>query len=162
MSTYGQVMHDRRNEAIGKLQHLLNGAASESRDLTPEELEQADRIEADIKRFADESQRALRLAELAKAADELRGVVAPVVEESRAQRRDPSDEEMIREMFRGERRGFESRITPEYRALQSAGGSAIPTTFQESVTVYLRTLSDRKSTRLNSSHVSESRMPSSA
>jgi HK97 family phage major capsid protein len=44
-------------------------------------------------------------------------------------------------MFRGERRSFESQTREEYRALQSAGGSAIPTTFQETVTVYLRTLS---------------------
>lgn len=141
MSTYAQVMHDRRNEAIGTLRHLLDSAASESRDLTPEELEQADRIEADIKRFAKESERAQRVQALQASADELRGVLAPIVEESRAQRRDPSDDEMLREMFRGERRGFESRITPEFRAMQSAGGSAIPTTFQESVTVYLRTLS---------------------
>lgn len=141
MATYAQVMHDRRNDAIGTLRHLLDTAANESRDLTAEEQEQADRIEADIKRFSDEAQRAARIQELHKAADELRGVTAPVVEAARQERREATEAEMLREMFRGERRGFESSTTAEFRALQSAGGSAIPTTFQESVTVYLRTLS---------------------
>lgn len=145
MSTYAQVMHDRRNDAIGTLRHLLDTAASESRDLTPEELEQADRIEADIKRFADESQRANRLQELQKAADQFRGVAAPQVEQAREERRDPTDTEMLQRAFLNKSGEWESRhgdvaASMETRAMQSAGGSAIATTFSDMVIVYLRNL----------------------
>jgi HK97 family phage major capsid protein len=141
MSTYAQIARDKRNEAIGKLQLLLNTAATESRDLTAEEAEMGDRMEADVKRYTEEEARATRVAGLFSAAEEFRADVAPRVESARQERRDPTDSEMLREMFRGERRSFESSTREEYRALQSAGGSAIPTTFQETVTVYLRTLS---------------------
>ena len=46
--------------------------------------------------------------------------------------------------------------------LLSTGEDAIPTTLPETAEEKARQLPDRKSTRLNSSHVSESRMPSSA
>ena len=64
----------------------------------------------------------------------------PVSKRAREARRDPTDREMLGEMIRGERRGFESRERPEFRALQSEGGSAVPTTFAEQVSVYARTL----------------------
>lgn len=143
MTSYAQLAHDKRNDAIGTLRHLLDTAAAESRELTPEEREQADRIEADIQRFADDSQRATRLQELQKAADEFRGATAPQVEQAREERRDPTDIEMLQRAFLNKGGEFESRhgavaASMETRAMQSEGGSAIPTTFSDMVIVYLR------------------------
>lgn len=138
MSNYAQHAHDQRNSAIKSMQALLDTVASEGRAMTAEETEQVDRMEADAARWAAESQRALRAAELARVADEFRGEFAPRIEAAREARRDPTDGEMIRQMFRGELRGFTSKPDMEWRALQSAGGSAIPTTFYDLVTVYLR------------------------
>lgn len=146
MTSYAQLAHDKRNDAIGTLRHLLDTAAAESRELTPEEREQADRIEADIQRFADDSQRATRLQELQKAADEFRGATAPVIEQAREQRRDPTDREMLLRGIEAFQSGgvtsWESRVSPAYeeRAMQSEGGSAIPTTFADFVTVYMRNM----------------------
>ena len=188
MATYAQVMHDRRNEAIGTLRHLLDSAAGESRDLNPEELEQADRIEADIKRFSDEAQRALRMEQLQRETDQVRGE-SPRIEGSASVAVTPAPGSMLQAMFQrfraGERdqvfdlsadtgvmlrgfdarpldvhlramakvydmdireleqrmageRGFETRSF-EARAMQSAGGSAIPTDFLTSVIEYQRT-----------------------
>jgi HK97 family phage major capsid protein len=142
MPSYAQVMHDRRNDAIGTLRHLLDSAAAEGRDLSPEETEQADRIEADVKRFSDEAAREQRAAELQKAADEFRGVTAPVIEAARQERRDATDREMLVRALKSMSGGFESSVSESFesRALQSEGGSAIPTTFADFVTVYLRNL----------------------
>lgn len=142
MSSYAQFQHDKRNDAIGILRHLLDTAAAESRDLSAEEQEQADRIEAEIQTRASEAARAQRAADLQKAADEFRGVTAPVIETARQERRDATDREMLIRALKDMNGGFESAVSEEFesRALQSAGGSAIPTTFADFVTVYLRNL----------------------
>lgn len=138
MSNYAQMAHDKRNEAIGSLQHYLDQIAVEGRAMTAEERERVEKMEHDAQYWSEESQRALRAGALSKAADELRGDLAPRIESARDERRDATDAEMINQMFRGEIRGFTSTGDPEYRALQSAGGSAIPVTFYDTVTVYLR------------------------
>lgn len=138
MSTYAQHAHDQRNKAIVALQGLLDTVAAEGRSLSAEETEQVERMEAEAARWATESQRAIRAAELARAADEFRGEMAPRVDAAREARRDATDGELLRAMFRGETRGFTSSPDVQWRALQSAGGSAIPTTFYDLVTVYLR------------------------
>jgi HK97 family phage major capsid protein len=137
---YAQLAHERRNEAIGSLQQYLDQLAVEGRQMTAEERERVEKMEQDAQYWSDESQRALRAQSLTKAADALRGELAPRVEAARDERRDASDEEMLKALFRGESRGFTSFAGPEHRALQSAGGSAIPETFYDQVTVYLRDL----------------------
>ena len=56
---------------------------------------------------------------------------------------------------------FDSRVIVEYLDTMSPVGKLIPSSGRERASVKCWE-SDRKSTRLNSSHVSESRMPSSA
>ena len=137
---YAQLAHDKRNEAIGSLQKYLDEIAGEGRQMTSEERERVERMEHDAAYWGEESQRALRASALTKTTDEIRGDIAPRIETARQERRDATDGEMLKELFRGERRSFTSTGSEEYRALQSAGGSAIPTTFYDMVTVYLRDL----------------------
>lgn len=126
---------------------ILDLAASEDRDLTPEESETLDRARADAEARAAEIKRVQDFADLGKAADVFRATAAPHVEAARIDRREATDAEMFRLMWKGER-SYESlptisnrRESPELtlRALQSAGGSAVETSFADFVTVYERT-----------------------
>ena len=130
-------------------QDLMALAASESRDLTPEESEQVDRAFADVEARKAEIDRIIKFRDLAKAGDAFRAAAAPVVETARVERREPTDLEMFRTVFKhGGERGFmpsdailNRREDPNItlRALQSAGGSAVETSFADFVTVYERT-----------------------
>lgn len=138
--SYAQMAHDKRNDAIGSLQKFLDDVAAEGRAMTAEETERVEKMEQDAAYWAGETDRAQRAMSLGKAADALRGDLAPRIEAARDERRDATDGEMLRKLFTGEARSFTSFADPQFRALQSAGGSAIPTTFYDTVTVYLRDL----------------------
>ncbi len=150
LSSYAQMAHDKRNKAIADMRSILDAAASEERDLTPEEQEQIERADTDAEKYGAEAQRAIRADELAKVAAEFRGgenrVEGPAPREEQA-----SELDLIMRGFQAVRDGggfaYDAEKTPAlqpsatfFRALQSAGGSAIPTTFTESVIMFQRTV----------------------
>jgi HK97 family phage major capsid protein len=126
---------------------VMDRAADENRDLTPEETEQRDRAFADVSRLKGEIDKVKSFEELHSAADAFRAAATPVVE--RAQGRPASDADLFRAMLKNGG-GYDSRPSDrimrsqadpvtELRALQSAGGSAVETSFADFVTVYERT-----------------------
>lgn len=139
MSVYADEIRRQRAELEHKFQSRLDELGAEGRAATTDEAVEMDAWEADIQRLSDETRRAERAEALRAASDALRGEVAPRVEQARDQHREPTDREMLQQLLRGERREFESRFT-EHRALQSEGGSAVPTTFADFVSQYMRTV----------------------
>jgi HK97 family phage major capsid protein len=121
---------------------LLSAAATENRSLTPEEREQVDRMDSDLDQLLEERKRFEDRARIMAAADTFREEVAPRVEAARSQRREATDSEMIRAIVPGgmDYREFKFRPQSEVRALQSEGGSAVPTSFADLVSVYMRTV----------------------
>ena len=140
MDAYLHALKERVGSAWDAQKTLLDATLAEGRSLTAEEREQIERMDADLDNLLAEQKRYQARTDLIAATNAFRDEMAPRVEASREARRDPTDREMLGEMIRGERRGFESRERPEFRALQSEGGSAVPTTFAEQVSVYARTL----------------------
>jgi HK97 family phage major capsid protein len=128
---------------------LFDLAASESRDLTAEEQETVERAREDATNRKAEIDKVQAHIALGVAGDAFRANAAPVVEAARVERRDATDQEMLRILFRQEgghefrssSRVMNTREAPEItlRALQSAGGSAVETSFADFVTVYERT-----------------------
>ncbi len=116
---------------------ILDAAESEKRDLTAEEAERFDNLNADID-AKNERIRQIEAAEArAAAADELRKEYAAVLA-PKAGDRDPDDRTMLQRMFAGEIREFESG--PETRALTGQAGTAIDSSFYRSVAVYERAI----------------------
>lgn len=142
MSTYAQMAHDKRNKAIADMNAILDRAADEGRDLTPEDQESIEKAEADIKNWSDKRDQALRAEEYAKDAAEFRGsdrVEKAVVTE--APKLTESDH-FVRG-FANYKSGYsysvdDRQYASQVRALQSGGGSAIDESFSTQLTVYLR------------------------
>lgn len=143
-----QWAHDKRNKAITDMRDILDRATVEDRDLTPEEQEQIERADADAERYGAEADKAIRTEDLARQAAEFRAPSAAI--EPPASRERMAEVDHIRRGFEAVRAGgsyvWDIERTPEYqpnatffRALQSAGSSAIPTSFVENVIVYQRT-----------------------
>ena len=149
MSAYLDQLFESYRKAAKAGRDVQDLAASENRDLTPEESEQVDRAFADVTARKAEIERIQNFETLAAAGDAFRAQAAPKVEAARVERREATDMEMFRLMFEDSaKRDFKpsGRVlnTREYpettlRALQSAGGSAVETSFADFVTVYERT-----------------------
>ena len=145
------MVHDKRNQAISDMRAILDLAADEKRDLNPEEIEKVERADADADKYGKESDRAIRADELAAQAAEYRGITSRVESAPVAEQEAPVTEmDLIHRGFAAVRSGSGyaydaeqiASIRPSeayFRALQSAGGTAIPTTFTESVIEYQRT-----------------------
>jgi HK97 family phage major capsid protein len=140
MDAYTSALKERIGSAWEAQKHLLDETMEEGRSLTPEEREQIERMDADLDGLLAEQKRYAERTKLVEAANAFREEMAPRVEAATEARREPTDREMLMQLYKGERRGYESAERPEFRALQSEGGSAVPTTFAEMVSVYARTL----------------------
>jgi HK97 family phage major capsid protein len=140
MDAYSNSLKERVGSAWEAQKALLDRTLEEKRELTPEEREQVERMDADLDNLLKEQKRYAERAELIEKANTWRAEMAPQVTEARVERREPTDREMLGQMIRGEVRSFTSAERPEFRALQSEGGTAVPTTFAEMVSVYARTL----------------------
>lgn len=140
MDAYTLALKERIGSAWEAQKSLLDLTLAESRSLTPEEREQLERMDKDLDNLLAEQKRYAERLELVEKANAFRDDFAPRVEAAREQRRDPTDRELLGQLIKGEIRGFVSRESNEYRALQSEGGSAVPTTFADMVSVYARTL----------------------
>jgi HK97 family phage major capsid protein len=140
MDDYLTTLKERIGSAWEAQKELLDSTMQEGRNLSAEEKEQLERMDTDLDDLLKEKDRYQNRAELIAKTDSFREEMAPRVAEARDDRREPTDREMLAEMYRGERRGFSSAESNEFRALQSEGGSAVPTTFGDLVSTYARTL----------------------
>lgn len=145
--SYTMQVHDRYLQSVSAMRAITELAAEEKRELTAEENEQLERIDADIERYSEEERKHTERESRAKAADESREVFAPILSKVEKSSGIPADALRLAKLFSDYREtgftgGFDSVLTPEFtRALASPGGSAIPTTFFEEVTVFERTMS---------------------
>jgi HK97 family phage major capsid protein len=140
VDAYLSALKERVGSAWAAQKALLDATLEEKRELSPEEREQIERMDADLDNLLAEQKRYEARSGLVAAADTLRESMAPAIKSARKELREPTDREYLGQLIRGEIRGFESKERPEFRALQSEGGSAVPTTFAEQVSVYARTL----------------------
>lgn len=140
MDAYLHALKERIGASWEAQKTLLDTTLAEGRSLSAEEREQVERMDADLDALIAEQKRYAARNDLIAASNAFRDEMAPRVEAAREARRDPTDRELLGQLYRGEIRSFESRERPEFRALQSEGGSAVPTTFAEQVSVYARTL----------------------
>ena len=130
MHPYIQSLVERKHNAWNEAKHLLDTAEAEKRELTAEENEQWDRLNGTITNVNDQLKRWEQTEAAAAAADVLREDVAKAVVNTG---RDPKDSDIVR-LIKGEINEF------EVRAMQSAGGSAIETSFYDRLIVYERSL----------------------
>jgi HK97 family phage major capsid protein len=145
VSAYLDRLHDEYRRAAKAGQDVMDTAAGEARDLTPEETETRDRAFEDVTRLKGEIDKIRNFEDLRQAGDAFRAEAAPVIE--RATGKPASDAQMFRAMWTGSG-AYDSRLSGHLasgdphlalRALQSAGGSAVETTFADFVTVFERT-----------------------
>lgn len=137
---YVKQLKEQRANAFAEMKALLDLAVEEKRELTAEEDERYDKLNASIDTAAEKIRKIEETEARAAAADALReqysAVLAP-----KAGNRDPLDRDIVR-LVNGEIRSFDSGPSApwEERALQSQGGSAFDRTFYDRVTVYERNL----------------------
>lgn len=142
--SYLDSLTQKRQEAWHRAKEIMDRAAAESRDLTPEENQNLADTDTAIDAYVAEEKRIVDLERKMQAADALHTALAPALAAGRAEKREPTDADNLVALFRNEIRGFDSPLTipvgHEARALASSGGSAIATTFADFVTVYERTM----------------------
>lgn len=135
---YVKELHDRRARALDDARRLLDRADAERRDLTASEDAAWRRLHDTITNVDDQLRRWEGDKRAAATADDLRRDItrATYIGSTYA------DGGTLRAGFAEARDGrasaFDSDLSPEFRALASAGGSAIATSFYEAVTVYER------------------------
>ena len=160
MNDYLARLREQQAGVLGRMQAIVNTAAAESRDLRRAEERELTQLDSDA---ASRKAQIKHLEELEARTNAPGGFVATVEPHLKAARESTgsfgvpsfhrSESRMHQEMrdFReilnnaanGQSGVFESRWSDQFletRALQSAGGSAIPTTLADFVTVYQRTL----------------------
>lgn len=150
MDAYIQRLHEQTTSMVERMHEIVNSAAAENRDLTPEENANLEQWDSDFNAKRADIQKLTEMEARTKAADGFTAIVEPHLKDSRESRplnpATATDAQRFAAFWRGETPYFESfRTRPlggsmEARALQSAGGSAIETSFADFVTVYERTL----------------------
>lgn len=110
-------------------------------DVSPEDRERYDRLDSEYERLVNRAEEIDKLSQRSASVDRLREAIAPTIEPARDERRDPSERELIRGLFTGERRTvIGAPDKPEFRALATSTDT-IDQSFYDTVTVYERTLS---------------------
>ena len=127
MQDYIKRQQELRMNAWEQAKELLDHAASENRDLTAEEQEKYDRINADLDERALVVERLQKDAEREARAAELR---APEAVAPREERAENTDAEMLHKLVRGEVRSY--TFGSERRDLTTAAdGSVVPQGFYD-------------------------------
>lgn len=145
MDSYIDALLTKRTEAANRMREIVSGAEAEARELTAEEQDNLKSFDADYDKYEKEWRDLGAYKEKVAASDAFREAVAPQIETARIERRDPTDMEMFLRGFESVKSGsgyaFDARMSSDFqtRALQSAGGSAVPTSFADFVTVFERT-----------------------
>lgn len=146
---YLASLEEKRNEAWHRAKQIMDLAATEGRDITPEEKVSLEQTDAAIDGYAAEEKRIRDTVAKMAAADNLRGDVEKAVAETRSESLSPdpkSDIALFIAMIDGAQKGVygEARAYDSHysrRALSGNVGTAIPTTFADFVAVYQRTAS---------------------
>lgn len=146
MSAYIDRLQDEYRRAAKTGQDVMDLAASENREMTPDELTTRDNAFAAVTELKAEIDKAKSYEDLRRAGDAFRAVAAPVIE--RATGQPATDAQMFRSVLKGEIQSYESGLSgrlpsgdPQMalRALSGNVGTAIETSFADFVTVYERT-----------------------
>ena len=144
--SYVDRLTEQRQQAWGRAKEIMDRAAAENRDLSPEETQNLAETDEAIDRYAAEAKRVRDMEAKMSAADGLLTAIA----ESRDDPSTVNEILAIGDVMAGLKTGehvqrgfFSQRTIPlgfQSRALPVTGGSAVPTTFADFVTVYERTL----------------------
>lgn len=151
-TTYLDMLVERRQNAWHEQKAVLDLAVTENRDVTAEEQQTIERTDAAMDKYDAEIRRAKARMDAAPKLDEFRAEMAPRVEAARLERREATDAEILRQLLNGDRNVAEfhaprdqgpayeraARKEMERRALQSAGGSAVETSFYDALMIYER------------------------
>ena len=142
MDAYSHALKQRIGEAWTAQKSLLDATTAENRTITPEERVQIDRMDADLDALLAEQKRYEDRSSLIAASDRFREDMAPRIESARKEHRDPTFSEQVRALGVGSGNVAEFQFTNEFerRALQSEGGSAVPTSFADLISMYMRTV----------------------
>ena len=132
--SYADIAHDKRNKAVADMRAILDTASDEKRDLTPEEVEQVERAEADAQRYATEAERANRADQLAAQAAEYRGA-APVVT---TPEKTLTENEQLARIWRERSGSYEADLNVMFRTGLVLANANVPTTFSQQVVIYER------------------------
>lgn len=160
LDSYLERIHTLKQQAAHEYKSVLDTAASENRDLTPEDTEKLDKIDGALDRYGAEEKRIVDAEKkIGPAADRLRAAIEPAIAEARVQNPHLNERALLTQIINGESRSITGRTTdgvafnhseafvrdmatpPEIRALAGYIGTAVPTVFADFVTVYERTLS---------------------
>ena len=138
--SYLQSLVDARQAAWHRAKEIMDGAAAENRDLTAEEDQNLAAINADLDAKDARIKQATDLEERAKLADGVREHYARILASTpEAPKREPTDRDLLRAMFRGESPDLNPKVEFDSRALATSS-STVPTSFADFVVVYQRTL----------------------
>ena len=142
---YANSLRERKGTAWHEYKAIVDTAGNENRDLSAEERETLDRVEADLDAInAEETRHAERVASV-NLAESIRASVAPGLETG-VRTPAASDSDIIRSLGIGDEAQFMSSRAGqgplETRALGDTqdGGSAVRTNFADQLVVYERTL----------------------
>lgn len=162
MDIYLEDLNRKRNEAAKRMQDIITGAEAEKRELSAEELSNLEKFDADFERYHAEEKRLSDMKDkIGPAAQRLAENIERARHESAADdafdfgRFLGSTEDKDERTFHSVRtlsvgayntdpriQALQAKEAERFaaRALQSAGGSAVETSFADFVTVYERTL----------------------
>ena len=115
---------EKRLRLVGRMRELVDRADDENRDLTAEEQEQFDRLNAEVDRLGAEIERRRQLADLEKRLADTRAEQG--IDPARTDR--PNDGEILRAIATGERGGHEFRAEQRDLTTSNASG-AVPEGF---------------------------------
>lgn len=151
MDKYLEDLITKQGHAIERIKQIVKAAEDEKRALTPEDDQNLEKANADYDAYKAEADKIAGYRERAAATEQARAALQPALQ---AMREDATftratvdfgpDGWFTRAVRDHDGTEYASmRTLPvgfQMRALQSAGGSAIPTTFMDFVTVFERTL----------------------
>jgi HK97 family phage major capsid protein len=140
---YANSLRERKGSAWESYKNIVDIAGNENRDLTAEERETLERVEADLDAIHAEEQRHAQRVASVNLADSIRESVAPVKETSVKPQGPMSDTDTLRSLTNvGDFAIFDASRHLETRALGDTqdGGSAVRTNFADQLVVYERTL----------------------
>ena len=141
MSTYLEQLDSRKAQAATRMREILDAAAGENRSLTAEENTNLETIDTDLSSIDEERSRIVAMEERARVDSDTRAALEPIVAvKGKGNAEKPAQRGLV-DLFSEIRGGAPTASADfEYRALASAGGSAIDETFYDRVVVYQRTL----------------------
>lgn len=139
-ATFIQRLREQRANTWEQAKGLLDKAASESRDLTAEEQQEYDRMNADLDMIAE---RVKGLEEAEQRAKDTEAAFEKLLAQPRQAPEQPVENEGLRKFLRGESRAFDLMPTGKvnYRDLTkgtaTAGGNTVPTDFYGQLIAHL-------------------------